>query len=88
MQPTQLYLDTARLGQMSRCAQQSNIDLTRIASEEGASAFFESFLRDGSDSWPESLHSGFPGLCCWKGVRLAETKSSDARGKRSGRSPY
>ena len=68
MNPTQLYLDTARLGRMSGRAQQAQLDFTRMAGEQGASLFFERFLQDGSDSWPSSARSRFPGLTGWRGV--------------------
>ncbi len=68
MQPTQLYLDTARLGQMSQRAQQMLLDFTRFAGEEGGSPFFERLLQDGSESWPESVRSRFPSLTHWRGV--------------------
>jgi len=73
VQPTQLYLDTARLGQMSRRAQQAHLDFARMAVEEGASQFFERFLREGSDSWSGNVQSRFHGLTCWRGIsRLKE----------------
>lgn len=68
MQSTHLYLDTARLGRMSRRAQQAHYDFARMAGEEGASQFFERFLREGSDSWPASVRSRYPGLTGWRGV--------------------
>ncbi len=68
MNPTQLYLDTARLGRMSSRAEQAQLDFTRMAGEQGASLFFERFLQDGSDSWPASVRSRFPGLTGWQGV--------------------
>ena len=42
--PTRLYLDTARLGLMSRSAQQIHIDFVRFVGEEGASLYFDQFL--------------------------------------------
>lgn len=68
MQPTQLYLDTARLGQMSQRAQQMLLDFTRFAGEEGGSPFFERFLQDGSESWTAAVRSRFPSLTHWRGV--------------------
>jgi selenocysteine lyase/cysteine desulfurase len=65
---TSLYLDTARLGRMSRHAQQAHFDFTRLAGEEGGSQFFERFLLEGSDFWSASLRSRFPGLTCWRGI--------------------
>ena len=68
MQQTELYLDTARLGRMSRRAQQAHIDFARMASEEGGSTFFERFLREGSASWSAKARARFPGLGCWQGI--------------------
>ncbi|MGH7193204.1 MAG: aminotransferase class V-fold PLP-dependent enzyme, partial [Candidatus Saccharimonadales bacterium] len=68
MQPTELYLDTARLGRMSRRARQAQVDFARLGSEEGGSTFFERFLREGSGAWPASARARYPGLICWQGV--------------------
>jgi selenocysteine lyase/cysteine desulfurase len=68
MQPTQLYLDTARLGQMSPRAQQVQFDFSRLAGEEGGSLLFERFLQEGTDAWPSGLRDRFPALSCWHGV--------------------
>src|ERR1700733_13652608 len=53
---------------MSRRAQEAHVDFTRLAGDEGASLFFERFLREGSRDWPSSLQSRFPGLVCWQGI--------------------
>lgn len=68
MEQTQLYLDTARLGRMSRRAQQAHIDFARLASEEGGSTFFERFLREGTEAWSPTAKSRFPGLAGWQGI--------------------
>jgi selenocysteine lyase/cysteine desulfurase len=68
MRPTRLYLDTARLGQMSPSAQRAHLDFVRLAGDEAASPFFEHFLRDGTDSWGTSSHRQYPGLSAWRGV--------------------
>jgi selenocysteine lyase/cysteine desulfurase len=68
VQSTQLYLDTARLGQMSQQAQQMLFDFTRLAGEEGGSLFFERFLQEGSDFSPDNFSSRFPSLTEWHGV--------------------
>lgn len=68
MQPTQLYLDTARLGRMTSRAQQMLFDFTRLAGEEGGSLFFERFLQQGCESWPAAIRSRFPSLTHWHGV--------------------
>lgn len=68
MQPTQLYLDTARLGQMSQRAQRMLFDFTRLAGEEGGSLLFERFLQNGSDFWSAAFRTRFPSLAHWHGV--------------------
>lgn len=68
MEQTELYLDTARLGRMSRRAQQAHIDFARLASEEGGSKFFERFLREGAGAWPAAARVRFPGLIGWQGI--------------------
>ncbi|HVX09898.1 MAG TPA: aminotransferase class V-fold PLP-dependent enzyme [Pirellulales bacterium] len=68
MEQTELYLDTARLGRMSRRAQQAHIDFARLASEEGGSKFFERFLREGAESWSAAARTRFPGLAGWRGI--------------------
>ncbi len=74
MGPTQLYLDTARLGRMTPRAQQAQHDFTRLASEEGSSARFDAFLRSGSEGRHETLIDRYPGLSHWRGIaRLKES---------------
>ena len=52
---TSLYLDTARLGRMSRGAQLALFDFVRLAGEEAGSLYFDEFLRHGSTSWPATM---------------------------------
>ena len=66
--PTRLYLDTARLGLMSRGAQQIYIDFIRFAGEEGGSLYLDRFLRTGIRGWPQSLQRRFPALRAWNGI--------------------
>jgi hypothetical protein len=68
VEPTHLYLDTARLGQMSHRAEQAHVDFARFAGKKGASPLFERFLQEGSSSWPEAVRSRYPGLACWEGI--------------------
>ena len=63
-----LYLDTARLGQMSPAAKDAQIDFVRLSAEEPSSLYFEEFLRHGFNAWPSSYQNRFPGLCTWNGV--------------------
>ena len=66
--PTRLYLDTARLGLMSRSAQQIHIDFVRFVGEEGASLYFDQLLTGGTAAWPASLRRRFPALQSWQGI--------------------
>jgi hypothetical protein len=63
-----LYLDTARLGQMSPAAKDAQIDFVRLSAEEPSSLYFEEFLRGGFNAWPSSYQNRFPGLRTWHGV--------------------
>lgn len=63
-----LYLDTARFGQMSAAAKDAQIDFVRLSAEEPSSLYFEVFLRDGFQSWPDRYQERFPGLATWRGV--------------------
>lgn len=63
-----LYLDTARLGQMSPAAKDAQIDFVRLSAEEPSSLYFEEFLRHGFNAWPSSYQNRFPGLDTWNGV--------------------
>jgi selenocysteine lyase/cysteine desulfurase len=65
---TWLYLDTARLGQMSRSAQLAHIDFARWAGEEAGSLYFEDFLRHGSAALPPSLRNRYRGMASWQGI--------------------
>jgi selenocysteine lyase/cysteine desulfurase len=68
LKPTQLYLDTARLGRMSPRARQAHLDFARLAGEEGGSLFVETFLRVGAADWPGETQGRYPGLASWRGV--------------------
>lgn len=72
--PPLLYLDTARLGQMSLAAQRAHQDFARLAGEEGASIRFENLLWGGFEACPPAFERRYPGLIAWKGV--AEFKNS------------
>lgn len=80
-----LYLDTARLGQMSPSARRASVDFARFASEYGCSLYLNQFLENGFDAWPAALRDQFPGLQDWHGVtplkerlRLLAEARSDA----------
>ena len=70
---TSLYLDTARLGQMSCSAQLAHIDFVRLAGEEAGSLYFDDFLRHGFQAWPAALQQRFSGLTGWQGVGHLKT---------------
>lgn len=63
-----LYLDTARLGQMTPAAKDAQLDVVRLSAEEPSSLYFEQFLRDGFSAWPTFYQERFPGLRTWTGV--------------------
>lgn len=63
-----LYLDTARLGQMTPAAKDAQLDFVRLSAEEPSSLYFEEFLRGGYSAWPDSYQRRFPGLRTWHGV--------------------
>lgn len=67
MFPT-LYLDTARLGQMSPAAQRTLHDFARFAGEAGGSIHLEDLLWRGTQSLPSGFCDRYPGLSEWQGV--------------------
>lgn len=66
--PPLLYLDTARLGQMTPAAKDAQLDFVRLSAEEPSSLYFEQFLRDGFSAWPLAYQNRFPGLRTWTGI--------------------
>lgn len=66
--PARLYLDTARLGLMSRSAQQIQIDFARFVGEEAGSLYFDRLLKNGTHGWPNSFQRRYPALRAWQGV--------------------
>ena len=66
--PARLYLDTARLGLMSKAVRLALRDFAQLAGEEGASLYFDNFLRDGYDRWPSRLRRRYKALRHWQGV--------------------
>ena len=63
-----LYLDTARLGQMSPPACDASIDFARFATEHGSTLYGSQFLKEGYSAWPSALAQRYPGLSSWDGV--------------------
>lgn len=78
-----LYLDTARLGRLTPCAQQANGEFTRFAAEQVCPPYFEDFLAHGADACPNDFRERFPALGRWPGIaglksRLRELAHSPA----------
>ena len=63
-----LYLDTARLGQLSPRACRASVDFARFASEHGASLYLTDFLRHGFQVLPPAICDSYPGIAGWAGV--------------------
>lgn len=63
-----LYLDTARLGRLTPCAQQANVEFTRFAVDEVCPPYFEEFLSHGADACPNDFRTQFPALGKWSGI--------------------
>ena len=66
--PKLLYLDKARLGQMSPGARRASFDFSRFASEFGCSLYLSDFLKEGFEAWPGELREQFQNLSGWQGV--------------------
>ncbi len=81
---TTLYLDTARMGQMSQLACDASIDFARFAAEHGCTLYCSELLKCGFSHWPTAFQQRYPGLRHWNGIfqfkadlrRLAQTGSS------------
>ena len=78
--PVRLYLDTARLGRMSRRAQRAQIDFVRLAGEEGCTLYWDRFLRDGFDAWPRRMRRRYPGLSDWQGIQHLKASLAELTG--------
>ena len=72
--PSTLYLDAARMGQMTPSAQWALQDFVRVAGDEGCTLYFERFFKEGFSAWPASFQTRFPGLRSWGGI--AELKKT------------
>ncbi len=68
MEPTRLYLDTAKIGRMAPGAKRTHDDFARLAADEGGSPFFDHFLRHGTADWSAATADRYPGLAAWQGV--------------------
>jgi Aminotransferase class-V len=71
--PSTLYLDAARMGQMTPSAQWALHNFVRLAGEEGCTLYFERFLKEGFAVWPAYLQARFPGLRWWGGITELKT---------------
>ncbi len=78
--PTLLYLDTARLGQMSQLAQRLSIAFIRLSAEEPFSLYFEDFMREGFARWPDTYQRRFSGLRDWSGIESLRQGIRDVAG--------
>src|SRR3954451_20556243 len=65
--PTELYLDTARLGLMPPRARRAHHDFVRLVGREGASAAVVDLVRGGFDDWPRESRCRYPDLGDWRG---------------------
>lgn len=68
MQPTRLYLDTAKLGRLVPAARRASECFARLAADEGGSPFFDAFLTAGAGDWSPVDRERYPGLAGWRGV--------------------
>lgn len=72
-----LYLDTARLGQMSPTALKTHCDFVRLMAEDPSSLYTEQFLFDGSAASPD-IATRFPELARWSGIEELKQQLRDA----------
>ncbi|MFN6398841.1 MAG: aminotransferase class V-fold PLP-dependent enzyme [Planctomycetota bacterium] len=63
-----LYLDTARLGQMTEGAQAAHRDFARLVGRIGASGLVEELLRSGYGRCKAQIDDEYPGLAPWLGL--------------------
>ncbi len=65
---TELYLDTARLGQMCRGARMAEQDFSGLASQLRSPLYCGRFLTDGLEALASCDRRRFTALRCWSGV--------------------
>ncbi len=65
---TYLYLDTARLGQMTAGAQAAHRDFAMLVGKMGAGVSVEELLRSGYAACRNLLDQPYPGLESWQGL--------------------
>ncbi|MFO0944066.1 MAG: hypothetical protein U0930_25300 [Pirellulales bacterium] len=65
---SQIYLDTARFGQiLPECAEMLR-EFASLLESEGQFPLFNEFLHHGSAAWPQRLANRFPMLTQWQGL--------------------
>ncbi len=69
-----LYLDTARLGQTSPSALETQVDFFRLTAEQPSSLYADRFLAEGIQAAPDSWIERFPGLGRWRGIAELKKK--------------
>ena len=80
---TYLYLDTARIGQMTPGAQAAHSDFARLVGRMGASVPVEELLRSGFSSCRSLVDGEYPGLECWQGIAAFKRLLREQAGFRS-----
>jgi hypothetical protein len=65
---------------MSPRAQQAQLDFARLSGDEGASLWFETFLRSGAGEWSREARDSYPGLANWRGVTGLKAALRDLAG--------
>ena len=65
--PTEIYLDTARLGRMCEGARRAEHDFARLVSRLGSPLYWDQFLSSGFRSLPRRQRDAFRGLRVWDG---------------------
>ncbi|MGB7326742.1 MAG: aminotransferase class V-fold PLP-dependent enzyme [Rubripirellula sp.] len=63
-----LYLDTARLGQITPTAHRALRDITEFNAEFGASVLFDDLLHGGVQALPDHVRHRYAGLQSWSGI--------------------
>ena len=71
-----LYLDTARVGQISPSAHRALNDYFRLNAESHFPLYFEDFFGNGGNL-PESEIAQYEGLECWQGIAELKTKIAE-----------
>jgi|LakMenE01Jun11ns_1017448.scaffolds.fasta_scaffold9955787_3 hypothetical protein len=78
-----LYLDTARMGQMTPGAQAAHQDFARLVGSMGASVPVERLLREGYEASRGLLEVCIGGLSLGKGLQALKNRYGSRRGWRT-----